>query len=465
MKSHPPYWCGLLACAGLGLLGGCMPTHPPRPLAAAVALPDTWREGPQGTGALQTQWWRGIGDPVLERLVERALRYNNDLLLAASRIEEAEAAARIADAAGWPTLSASVSNQSSRSLGTRGLTLSHVTQPGVQLGWETDLWGRLRLQGAAAALRTEAARADQAGAQVSVAAATAQAYVRLRALDAQHAVSRATASSRAEALRLAADQARVGYISQLQLTQAEAEYEAVQQTLPQLELAVRQQENALRILTGEPPGPAERGQPFAALRLPAVPATLPAELLQRRPDIARAERLLAASDATLAAQRRAFLPQVSLSANAGRLFTNALHYDPVTIWSIGGSILAPLFTAGRLQAQVDAATAQRDQAAFAYRGVVLNALGEVENALAAVERLRTQREHTERRRDVLARSLGFAQDRYQAGYASHLEVLDAQRNLYQAEIERIRARQGEMENRITLYRVLGGGWQAGSAER
>ena len=171
-------------------------------------------------------------------------------------------------------------------------------------------------------------------------------------------------------------------------------------------------------------------------------------------------QLLAASDANLRASRAAYLPQVSLSASAGRLFVNALGYNPINVWSLGASALAPLFDGGRLDAQYGTATAQRDQAAYAYRGAVLSALGDVENALVGVERLDVQLQTAERRRAVLAQTYGYAKDRYDAGYASYLEQIDAQRNLFQAEIEVINLRQSQLDNLIALYRALGGGWSA-----
>ena len=162
----------------------------------------------------------------------------------------------------------------------------------------------------------------------------------------------------------------------------------------------------------------------------------------------------------MGASRAAFLPQVALSASLGALYVNALNYNPVSVWSLGGSVLAPLFDQGRLSAQYDSATAQRDGAAFAYRGAALTAVGEVENALVGVERLAQQMEHVTRRRAILARSVEFAKDRYEAGYAPYLEQLDAQRNLYQTEIEAITLRQEQLLNQLNLFKALGGGWAA-----
>jgi len=152
------------------------------------------------------------------------------------------------------------------------------------------------------------------------------------------------------------------------------------------------------------------------------------------------------------------MPQVGLSASAGALLTNGLDCSPEAVWSLGASVLAPIFNAGRNGALVDAATAQRDQAAYAYRGTVLAALGEVENALAGVGRLQEQMEHSQKRRAVLARTLDFARDRYQAGYAPYLEVLDAQRALYQVQLDAVALCQNQLHNYIDLYRALGGGW-------
>ena len=154
------------------------------------------------------------------------------------------------------------------------------------------------------------------------------------------------------------------------------------------------------------------------------------------------------------------MPQISFAASAGKLYVAALDYDPIRVWSIGGSVLAPLFDAGRLRAQFDTATAQRDQAADAYRGRVLTAITEVENALAGIERLDRQLRFARERREVLARSLQYAHDRYEAGYASYLEELDAQRNLFAQDNDLIRLRQSELDNRLALVRALGGGWRS-----
>jgi NodT family efflux transporter outer membrane factor (OMF) lipoprotein len=450
----------LLALAIAVVLSGCMPAHRPVPQSSEVGMPADWSEKLAAAGVIDTSWWLGFGDPALVSLVSTALANNTDILAAAARVEEARALSEIAGAAHLPTLDAAVGLQAGRSLGATGVATSRTGTPELRASWEVDLWGRLRQLAEASELRYQATRVEREAVALAVSAETVQAYIALLALDAQLDVTKATAESRAEALRLAVDQAGVGYISQLQLTQAQSEHETVLQAIPELELAIRRQENALRLLTGGVPGAVARERRFQDLKPIPIPSTLPSSLLTRRPDIVQAERLLSASDAILDARRAEFLPQVSLSASVGRLFTNGLNYDPVSIWGLGGSILAPIFSAGRLTAQVDAATASRDQAAYAYRAAVLGALNEVEGALSGVNRLRAQMEHAQKRITILERSLYYARDRYQAGYASYLEVLDAQRNLYQTQLDAIVLRRTQFNNLVSLYRSLGGGWDA-----
>ncbi|GAB2486562.1 efflux transporter outer membrane subunit [Comamonas humi] len=455
------------ACAAALLLAACAPAPRAVPEDARVEAPAAWSTAAASSIPLAARWWEGFGHAGLNRQVDAALAHNANLQLAGTRVAAARAQLALAEATLAPVLNAGASVGASHTLTAAGITTSRTAQPQLQAAWEPDLWGRLADRRSAADWQLRASQADRDAVALSVAAATAQAYIDLMAREAQLAQTRKTAELRREALVLAQDQQAHGYISRLQLTQAESEFEAVQQQIPALRLAISRQRNALQLLAGELPaaagteadGAALAGQ-FQALVLPPVPGMLPSELLARRPDLAQAAAQLAAGDANLRASRAAFLPSVQLSASLGGLYANALHYDPIQVWSLGASVLAPLFDGGRLDAQYDAATAQRDQAAYAYRGAVLNAFAEVENALVGTLRLQEQLDGATRRREVLARSLGYAQDRYQAGYSSYLEQLDAQRNLYQTEIEVINLRQSQLQNRVALYQALGGGWQA-----
>lgn len=455
------------------LLTACsVPSLTQAPANAQPELPENWSQAAPSAQTVQARWWQAFGDAQLSRWVDLALERNNDVLTAMARVDEARANVDVTGSAAMPQLSLSVPGSVNRSLSARTGQMVHVrsAQPVLQASWELDLWNRLGNLNQAADQRLQASRADRDAVQLTVAATTAQAYIALRSLQAQLAVAQTTVKSREDAVRLLTDQVRVGYISQLQQSQALAELESVRQSVQQLRLAVQRQSIALLQLVGGigdvqaqelARAALDGGNVLDAMELPAMPAPgLPSSLLERRPDIARAQLQLAASDSSLAAQRAAFLPQLSLSANLGSLFINALDYNPARVWSLGGSILAPLFSGGRLQGQFDAASAQRDQAAYAYRGVVIKAFGDVETALVSTEQLKAQWQHAKEREKVLTRTLGFAKDRYEAGYASYLEELDAQRNLLAVQQEVLRLRQSQLENAVALYQALGGGWQS-----
>lgn len=453
--SLPPVGGGLIVAL---LLAGCAGPRPGVPVGAAVVPPAGWRTAFATTTPVTAGWWQRFGDPVLTALVERALANNVDLAVAATRIAEARANVRLARAALSPSLSASGSVAEQRTLSSLGTGVDGlVAQPGVQAAYEVDLFGRL-------ATLTRAARADLLASQaardttaLAVAATTASGYVTLRALDARLETARDTLAARDEALRLAQRRALTGYTSMLELRQAEAEYQAAAQLVPQVALSISRQENALSVLTGGVPGPIARGRTLAELTLPAIPSELPSALLRRRPDIAAAEYRLASADLSLSAARALFLPRVNLSGTAG-LALSSLLPDPVTLFSLGGSVLAPILDGGRIRAGAEGAAARRDAAAYAYRGAALTAFREVEDSLAGVRRAGEQAGDVALQRAALAEALRLAQNRYRAGYASYIEQLDAQRGLLSADLTLIQARTDRLTALVTLYQALGGGW-------
>jgi NodT family efflux transporter outer membrane factor (OMF) lipoprotein len=434
-----------------------------RPMADLPA-PAQWRgnTAPLVTDAAAApDWWARFGDPVLVQLVETALRQNPDLATAASRVEQARAQSRAAAAGLWPQLSGTLGAQRSRSVSALGTASeSTMVEPLLQASYEIDFWGRLKQLDAAARASLLASQASRDTIALSVAASAATAYIGLRAIDGRLDVAQQTLVAREAAVTLARSQARVGYISQLDLSQAEAEYRAATQLIPQLTQARIQQENALRILLGELPGEVPRGLPLAQLQFPMVPGVLPSELLRRRPDIEQAEQGVVAADASWAAARDRLLPSLNLSASIGSVFSHNLPDDPVNIWSLGGSILAPIFNHGLLSAQADVAAAQREQSVLAYRKSVLTAFGEVENALASVSELDRQMGEALAQRAFLAEALHHAESRYRAGYSSQLDALVAQRTLLSAELSLVQLRADQLNARVTLYRALGGGWRA-----
>ncbi len=448
----------LIAATLASALAGCAAPHTPLPEAARVVAPEAWRTDLAGVAPMDAQWWRTFGDPQLAALVERALANNTDIAIAAARVREARAQTTAVRAALLPTLDAGLGASEARTINPFGMpSTSTSAQPTVQAAYEVDLFGRIADQVSAARNAYLASAAARDAASLSVAGATASGYVTLLALDARRLVVNQTIADRASALKLAQSRARAGYTSDLELRQAQAEYQGTALILPQVDLAIARAEQALRLLSGDVPGPIARGT-LAGLANPALPAEgLPSELLRRRPDVAQAELSLAATDASLSVARKQFLPSLRLAASAGAVF-NTLLPDPISIWSIGGSVLAPLFQGGRLRAGVEGAAARRDQAAFAYRKAALTAFRETDDTLVTIARLADQRRALEAQRIAVASALKHATNRYQAGYSGYLEQLDAQRSLLAIDLSLVQLRADQTNAVVALYQALGGGW-------
>lgn len=445
-------------------LAACIGPRPEAPPAATVAPPPGWRTTLGSAAPVRTDWWQGFGDPVLTGLVERALANNVDLAIAAARVEEARGQFRLARAQRTPQVggaSPGTAGQSVSPFGTASDALG--AQPAVQISYDLDLFGRLRQASRAAQAQLLASDGARDAVRLSVASSVATGYISLRALDRRLAVARETLASRAEALRIARRRAETGYTSNLELHQAEGEYHATQQLVPAAELAVARQENGLSLLLGTAPGPIPRGATLERLLAPVIPDGLPADLLRRRPDLFQAEQTLVAADRTLDSARAAMLPNLALTGSAGVVLSTALA-NPIDVFSIGASILSPIFDGGRLGAQSDVATARRDQAAFAYRRAALIAFREVDDSLVGVRRSGEQAHALAAQRDALAAALRNASNRYRAGYSGYLDQLDAQRGLLNAELTLIQARADRLTAYVTLYQAMGGGWSPPDVE-
>ncbi|GAA0313636.1 efflux transporter outer membrane subunit [Sphingomonas oligophenolica] len=445
------------------LLSACLGPRPAPPATTAIAPPPAWRIALGPTQPIRADWWSAFGDPVLPGLVERALANNPDLGAAAARVEEARASERTARAALAPQVNAGLPAADARALNAFGIPTTNVTaQPAATVSYDLDLFGRLRAADAATRAQLLASEGARDAVRLGIASSVASGYITLRALDARLQVARDTLASRAEALRIARRRAETGYTSNLELHQAEGEYRATEQLVPQAELAISRQENALSLLLGDNPGPIARGLPLEALAPPTIPDGLPADLLRRRPDLYQAEQTLVATDRTLDSARAALLPNVSLTGSAGLILTTALA-NPVGVFSLGGSVLSPIFDGGRLRAQEDVAAARRDQAAFAYRKAALTAFREVDDSLAGVKRSAEQATAIAAQRDALAAALHNAANRYKAGYSSYLDQLDTQRGLLAAELSLVQVRADRLTAYVTLYQSFGGGWTEADA--
>jgi multidrug efflux system outer membrane protein len=441
-------------------LAGCAVATPPPP-PSTLDIPAAWRTGVGPGAAPEAAWWRAFGDPAMNALVQRALARNGDLRIAATRLREYQARVTVAASGQQPTLAAALAPGRARAIGATGAPVEATSLQGnLQASYEVDLFGRLASTTAAARADLQSQQALADATALSVAASTASGYLNLRGLDAQLELARATLASRERSLALAKRQFEVGYSSRLDWAQAQAEYHATAGVVPQLQRAIEQQENALAVLTGANPAPVARGATLGALATPTIAPGLPSDLLRRRPDIGQAEAAIAAADAGLAAARAQLLPSLHLTAAAGlqAYSVSQLLRSPTLLWSIGGSVLAPIFDAGRLNAQADIAVSQRDRAVFAYEAVVRNAFAEADNALSALQRLDQQLAEAGQRRAAAAEVLRVAHNRYANGYASYLEELDAQRNSFSADLTVLQLRASLLAAHVDLYRALGGAW-------
>ena len=444
----------------LVLLCGCATQVEKAP--GSLPVPVQWRNQAGPSSPVEAGWWRAFGDRNLNTLVEQALKHNLDILTARSRVDQYRAELRSAEGDNFPQLNAGVAATHARALSSvSGQPYEYAVFQGLlQADYEVDLWGARRSNIAAAASSLAAIQAASAATELTVASSVASGYMTLLALDEQLSVTEATLATRENSLRLTRRQFETGYTSKLEWVQSESEYQTAKAQIPVLRHQIAQQENALSVLAGMNPREIARQSRFARVTPQQLPSLLPSELLQRRPDIAQAERLLLAADATLASSKARLLPSLNLTAG-GTLQSSVLHQladNPFRLWSIGGSVLAPVLNREALTAQVDVSMAARNQALFNYEKVVRNAFSEVNNDLDAIARYQEQLVELQKQEQVVGEALHIASNRYRNGYASYLDELDAQRTLFSTQLNLVQVKNNLLQAQIDLYRALGGGW-------
>lgn len=457
-RGHPATALLALALA----LPACAGPRPPLPAGAAVAVPDHWRSGEasQASAPIAVQWWRALGDPALDALVEEGLAASPNLLAATARIEVARAQFRLAGAPGRVAVSADGGGATSRTINAFGQGLDQTQANGeLVVSWEADLFGRIRAASDAGRAALAASVYARDGVSVALAATIVTGYVGLRSRDAQLDIAKATLAARDAELAVIRRRTAAGYSARLELAQAETAREATARLVSESELAVTRQENALSVLVGRAPGPIARGLPLDRMAGLAVPSALPGDLLRQRPDVREAEQRIVAADRTLDSARAAFMPRLTLRGSLGAAASTVLA-DPITLFSAGGSILAPIFQRGELRANADAAAGQRDIAAFAYRKTVLTGLQEVEDAQAGLARYGEQAAISARQVASAQQAYDLARSRYREGYAAYLEQLDAQRTLLDAQLRAVTVAEARLAALVALTRGLGGGWVA-----
>jgi outer membrane protein, multidrug efflux system len=447
-------------------LGGC--AVGPDYVRPTVDTPPSWRmTDAEAKDLANTAWWGQFDDPVLDNLVGAALRENLDLQVASARVEEFAGRYGFVRADLFPQVGVDAAAGRQRFTEETG----NANPPGTDftlgnysatLGatWELDLWGRIRRS-------TEAARAELVGSEegrraviLSLVGSVAGSYVNLRDLDRQLEIARETAESRGDSLELFRLRFEGGVASEVEYVQVKSQYEEAMATIPAVEKAITQQENALSVLLGRNPGPISRGKTIDRLALPSIPAGLPSELLSRRPDILLAEQSLIAANARIGVAKAAYYPSIRLtgflgsaSADLSDLFTG-----PARVWSYSVPVTVPIFTAGKIAGSVQAAEAIRRQALAGYRQAIQTAFREVDDALVDQARTREQLAAQARQVEALQKYLELAQLRFDNGYTGYLEVLDAQRSLFNAQLGYIQNQGILFQALINLYKAMGGGW-------
>lgn len=448
------------------LLAGC--AVGPDYKRPAIESPTTWRiEEKKAQDTANTAWWHQFNDPVMNSLIDEAMKQNLDLKVATARIDEYVGRYWIGRSGLFPQIG--VNAQAGRSrVSEEGPTplFSQTENPadfyqGVFNGsWEIDIWGKLRRA-------TEASRADLLATEearqaviLSLVSAVANGYISLRNLDKQMEIAVRTAKIREDAYKLFKQRFEGGVVSELEVNQVKSEYEQALATIPDIEKQIAFQENALSLLLGRNPGPIARGKSMDELVMPVVPAGLPSELLEKRPDIRQAEQILVAANARIGVARAQYFPTISLtgffgwaSSDLSNLFTG-----PAQVWSWGGVVTAPIFTGGAIRGQVKTAEAIQQQALFSYRNTIQTAFREVDNALVDQRRTREQLAAQQRQVDALSEYTRFARLRYENGLTSYLEVLDAERSLFSAELSHAQTQGVLFGALVNLYKAMGGGW-------
>ncbi|WP_439212950.1 efflux transporter outer membrane subunit [Duffyella gerundensis] len=451
----------LLICLLPLLLAGCATEVDRAP--ASLLIPTAWRGQVGPSSAVESQWWRAFGDENMNRLVDQALRNNPDVLVARSRVDQFRAQLRGAEGADLPVVQGGFSAGRSRTLSaaTGQPHDSDLFQGQLQTSYEVDIWGARSSSIAAAEASLAAQQAAASAAELTIASSVASSYLTLCSLDEQLRVTEATLATRENSLKLAQRQFEIGYTSRLEWMQASTEYQTAKSQIPQLQHQIARQENALSILVGMNPREIARRYDFSQVMPQPLPGVLPSTLMQRRPDIVQAQRQLLAADASLSTAKARLLPSLNLTAS-GTLESMELHQlvdNPFRLWSIGGSVLAPLLNREALTAQVDQSMAARNQALFNYEKVVRNAFSEVNDDLDAITRYREQLQELTKQQEFVTEALRIAHNRYQNGYASFLDELDAQRTLFSTQLNLVQLKNNLLLAQIDLYRALGGGWQ------
>lgn len=414
--------------------------------------------------AADTAWWTIFGDTILTNLINTALLENTDIKLAAARVEQYLAYYGVSKSEFYPELNARSSYNYGKSPTVDSDNESRpskgIFRIDIAADWELDIWGRIRRLNESARADVLASEESRLGMVLLITSRVASSYIDLLMLKQQLEISRQTVISRENARRLFALRYEQGEISLIEVNQLESDYWNVMSKIPEYERLIEQAENNINVLIGKNPGFLSSGIMLDSIELPMIPAGLPSSLLERRPDIRNAEQVLISANANIGAVKALYYPTISLSGTLG-LASNDLKnvLEPTSqLWNIGANLFAPLFNAGRISSQVEVAEAVKKQALINYINTVRSAFRDVENALVEYKGTEEQLEYLGKRVDALAIYTDLARMNFDEGVNSYLEVLDAERSLFDAQINYVTVKSNLLKSIVGIYSTLAGGW-------
>jgi multidrug efflux system outer membrane protein len=452
----------------LGLMTGCL--MGPKYQRPTVDVPQEYRapapqQAAQASSLGNEQWWQVYQDPVLTQLIHTAIAQNYDVRIAAARVLEAQAQVGITRANQLPSASVGADVFSEQNAKVTNLFPAYQVNAGelnLSVIWNLDFWGKYRRQTEAARAELLATEWGQRAVISSLVANVATAYFQLRALDSELEISKRTLGSRQQSLQLTDTLESHGGASGLDVSQAEQLVYTASETIPDLERQIQQQENVLSVLLGENPQSIPRGRPLTEQPLPQnVPAGLPSELLERRPDVRQVEQNMAAANAQIGVAKASFFPSLSLTGLGG-LESNALQNfitQPSQTWYAAFNVSQPVFEGGALRSQLKLARANWQESVLSYKQTVQNALEQVSNSLVASQKDREFREQQELLTQAAQRTDQLSEVLYKNGGAGYLQVLTSETNYFSAELNLVQAQLNERLSLVQLYQALGGGWQ------
>jgi outer membrane protein, multidrug efflux system len=456
---------GHRATALLLLLAGCA-LGPSYKRPETTPAPTSWRDSTlalRDSSYANIPWWTVFGDTTLQGLIRRALKENRDVHIALARVNEARALLGIQRLEFYPQIDVQAGLRHAEGADSllRGVSSEDLAFLGATLSWELDLWGRLRRLNESAKATLLATEQGRRGVILTVVSEVARAYLELLDLDAQVAIAGTQLRIRRQSLDLARARFQGGLTSELDVRQGENALAVAEGTFSRTLRQRTQKENELSVLLGSPPRNLPRGSPLTQQTFPdLIPAGLPSELLERRPDVRQAEEQLRAANARIGAAIASRFPTISLTAAGGAVSDDlgSLFESGTSFWNIAGNLLLPLLNSGRSSKQVAAERARTEAAVGVYERTVLTAFQEVEDGLVSVRRLREEAEAAGRAATAARQSVVLAGARYEGGVDNYLNLLDAQRTQLDAELQESELQRQQRVAVVRLYKALGGGW-------